>query len=57
MENTKVNTNTVDWIELEDWLDKVCVPYPNNNYNGYRCRQHQEYRNAYNTYLYEFENC
>ncbi len=59
MENTKVNTNMIDWVELEEWLDKVCVPYPTNDCDNQKKkkRQHQEYREAYNTYLYEFENC
>ena len=57
MENTKVNINTIDWITLEDWLDKVCIPFSSDSYDNHKNRQHQEYRDAYYTYLYEFENC
>jgi hypothetical protein len=46
------------------WLDNVCVHIEQNDFdtcrNSYDDRQYDtlnKYRQAYNTYLWEFENC
>ena len=60
MDTTKIDTKTrtMDWIDLQNWLDKVCVPYTESNtYRKHDERMNQEYRDAYNIYLWEFENC
>jgi hypothetical protein len=60
METMEVNNKSevMNWLELQNWLDKVCVPYTESNtYRKHNERMYQEYRDAYNTYLWEFENC
>jgi hypothetical protein len=44
-------------VEIHDWIDTVCPVITYERYNNRPKRLHQEYREAYEEYLYEFENC
>ena len=70
MENSKVNTQNEKVVNkstlppIDRWLDMICPVIKQNdfdtckgNYRDGRYDTCNGYRQAYNTYLYDFENC